>query len=104
MVYFQTKNTKLDKFWRVLQWTMLVYFMTIGLILCPFGNLEYFPRFGIMYQEKSFNHARDEFIVIAVKYWQNFRARLKKQIIHFPECSGSEKTGYNVSAIKMFRK
>jgi hypothetical protein len=29
---------------------------------------------------------------------------LKKQIIHFPECSGSEKTGYNVSAIKMFRK
>jgi hypothetical protein len=25
--FFQTKNTSLGKFWRVLQWKMLVYFM-----------------------------------------------------------------------------
>jgi hypothetical protein len=29
MVYFQTKNPNLGKFWRVLQWKMLVYFMNI---------------------------------------------------------------------------
>jgi hypothetical protein len=27
--FFQTKNTNLGKFWRVLQWKMLVYFMAI---------------------------------------------------------------------------
>jgi hypothetical protein len=27
MVCFQTENPKLGKFWRVLQWKMLVYFM-----------------------------------------------------------------------------
>jgi hypothetical protein len=29
MVYFQTKNPKLGKFWRVLQWKMLAYSMRI---------------------------------------------------------------------------
>jgi hypothetical protein len=29
MAYFQTKNPTLGKFWRVLQWKMLVYFMAI---------------------------------------------------------------------------
>jgi hypothetical protein len=61
MVCFQTKNPNLGKFWRVLQWKMLVY------ILCPFGlfyshwkyfysHLVYFvviwyifPRFGVLY-------------------------------------------------------
>jgi hypothetical protein len=37
MVYFQTKNSTLGKFWRVLQWTMLVYFMAIWSILRSFG-------------------------------------------------------------------
>jgi hypothetical protein len=27
MVYFQTENTNLGKFWRALEWKMLVYFM-----------------------------------------------------------------------------
>jgi hypothetical protein len=29
MAHFQTKSTNLGKFWRVLQWTMLVYFIAI---------------------------------------------------------------------------
>jgi hypothetical protein len=37
MAYFQTKNPNLAKFWKVLQWKMYVYFMSIWSILCPFG-------------------------------------------------------------------
>jgi hypothetical protein len=45
MAYFQTKNHNLGKFWRDLQWKMLVYFMIILSIvgtairytLWPFG-------------------------------------------------------------------
>jgi hypothetical protein len=33
MVCFQTKNPNLGKFWRVLQWKMLVYFMDTWSIL-----------------------------------------------------------------------
>jgi hypothetical protein len=33
MVYFQTKNPNLGKFWRALELKMLVYFMTIWNIL-----------------------------------------------------------------------
>jgi hypothetical protein len=29
MVYFQTKNPNLGKFWRALVWKMLIYFMDI---------------------------------------------------------------------------
>jgi hypothetical protein len=46
MVYFQIKNRNLGKFWRVLQWKMLVYFIDIWSILRPFytynGHLVYF--------------------------------------------------------------
>jgi hypothetical protein len=37
MVYFQTKNPNMGKFWRALEWKMLVYFMTIWNNLWPFG-------------------------------------------------------------------
>jgi hypothetical protein len=37
MVCFQTKNPNLGKFWRALEWKMLLYFMTIWNILWPFG-------------------------------------------------------------------
>jgi hypothetical protein len=37
MAYFQTQSPILGKFWRVLQWKILVYFMTIWSILPPFG-------------------------------------------------------------------
>jgi hypothetical protein len=60
MVYFQTKNPYLGKFWRALDWKMLMYFMVIWNILLPFGifycHLEYFTAiwnillpFGIFY-------------------------------------------------------
>jgi hypothetical protein len=66
MVYCQTKNSSLGQFWRVLQWKMLVECMVICSILWPFdtcyGLSVYFvviwysfPRFGILYQEKSGN-------------------------------------------------
>jgi hypothetical protein len=37
MVCFKTKNPNLGKFWRALEWKMLVYFMTIWNIIHPFG-------------------------------------------------------------------
>jgi hypothetical protein len=65
MVYFQTKNPYLGKFWCALDWKMFIYFMVFGLfkeiwdILLPFGtfciNLVNFSSFGIMYREKSGN-------------------------------------------------
>jgi hypothetical protein len=68
MVCFQTKNPNLSKFWRVLLWKIVVYFMTIWSILGPleifYGHLVHvvviwyiFPRFGILDQEKSGNPA-----------------------------------------------
>jgi hypothetical protein len=36
MVCFQTKNPNLGKFWRVLQWKMMVYFMVTWSILRSF--------------------------------------------------------------------
>jgi hypothetical protein len=35
---FKTKNPNFGKFWRVLQWNMLVYFTAIWSILRPFGQ------------------------------------------------------------------
>jgi hypothetical protein len=46
MSYFHTKNTNLGKFWRVLQWKLLIYFTSIWCILQPFcGHLGYFMAF-----------------------------------------------------------
>jgi hypothetical protein len=66
MVCFQTKNPNLGKFWRDLEWKMLVYFMVIWNILRSFGTLHghfgnvvviwyIFLRFGMLCQEKSGN-------------------------------------------------
>jgi hypothetical protein len=66
MVCFQTKGPNLGKFWRVLQWKILVYILTIWSILRPsevfYGHLVYFvviwyisPRFGMLYHEKTGN-------------------------------------------------
>jgi hypothetical protein len=63
---FQTKNPNLGKFWRVLLWKILAYFMTIWSKLRTleifYVHLVYFvviwyifPRFGILDQEKSGN-------------------------------------------------
>jgi hypothetical protein len=65
MVSFQTKNPHLEKFWRALDWKMLMYFKSICNILQAFGifydhlictfcvRLVHFSGLGIMYQEKS---------------------------------------------------
>jgi hypothetical protein len=37
MVSFQTQNPNLGKFWRALDWKMLIYFMAIWIILQTFG-------------------------------------------------------------------
>jgi hypothetical protein len=69
MVYFQTENPNLGKFWRALEWKMLAYFLTIWNILWPFGkiygrlvwvvccDLVYYYYFNLVYldQEKSGN-------------------------------------------------
>jgi hypothetical protein len=73
MVYFQTKNSNLGNYCKVLQWKVLVYFIKIWSILKPFGifygRLVYSvviwyvhdSCFGILYQEKSGNPGRHEF-------------------------------------------
>jgi hypothetical protein len=66
MAHFQSKNPNLGKFWRFLQWKILLYFMAIWFILLPFGifcghfgivygYLANFSRFGMLHQEKSGN-------------------------------------------------
>jgi hypothetical protein len=35
LVYIHAKNTKLDQFWRDLEWKLLLYFVTIWNILWP---------------------------------------------------------------------
>jgi hypothetical protein len=65
MVYFQTKNTTLGKFWTILHWKILEHFMDtwsnlrpLGLFCGFYGHLVYFSRFGMLYEEKSGNPAR----------------------------------------------
>jgi hypothetical protein len=65
MANFQTKIPNLGKFWRVLQWKMLEYFMVIWFIFRPFGfflDIWYiyvsaiwyiFTRFGMLYVPRT---------------------------------------------------
>jgi hypothetical protein len=80
MVYFQTKNTILDKFWSALDWKMLIYFMDVWNILRTFGifydHLVHFvfiwyifPVFGIMYHENSGNPGPQLFYVLVIAGW-----------------------------------
>jgi hypothetical protein len=66
MAHFQSKNPNSGKFWRFLQWKILLYFMAIWFILLPFGifcghfgivygYLANFSRFGMLHQERSGN-------------------------------------------------
>jgi hypothetical protein len=55
---FQTQNPNLGKFWKVLQRKMLVFFMTKWYMLWLFG-ICIFPRFGMLYREKSGNPGHD---------------------------------------------
>jgi hypothetical protein len=70
MVYFQTKNPNLGKFWRALDWKMMIFFMAIWNILQTFlicyDRLAHFvfiwyifPGLVLcMYEEKSGNPAK----------------------------------------------
>jgi hypothetical protein len=66
MVYFQTKIPILGKFWMVLEWKVLVYFMALWSVLRTFGIFHghsvyfgyvwyIFSRFGMLYKDKSGN-------------------------------------------------
>jgi hypothetical protein len=89
MVCFQTKNPNFGKFWRVLQWKILVYFMSIWTFLGPleisYGHLVYFeviwyifPRFGILDQEKSGNPEEESnlcnFLALSKHFWSHCSA------------------------------
>jgi hypothetical protein len=74
MVYFQTKNPNLGKFWRALDWKLLLFyghleqFTVIWDIFWPFGtfcvHLVHFSGFGIMYHEKSGNSGSTDSISV----------------------------------------
>jgi hypothetical protein len=68
MVYFQTKNPYLGKFWKILQWKMFGIFRAILSISRPTGIFcghlvqfvviwYTFTRFGMLYREKYGNPA-----------------------------------------------
>jgi hypothetical protein len=74
MVYIQNKNPTLGKFWRALDWKMLIYFMAISTILRTLGifydHLVHFvfiwynfSGFDIVYQEKSGNPVMRPYIL-----------------------------------------
>jgi hypothetical protein len=62
MVYFQTKNPNLGKFWRALDLQKCIHFTDIWDLLRSLGtfcvHLVHFSNFGIMDQEKSGNPGR----------------------------------------------
>jgi hypothetical protein len=57
---FKPKNPNLGKFWRVLQWKMLIYFIATWSILQPFRifycRLVYFPPFWYVASRKIWQH------------------------------------------------
>jgi hypothetical protein len=80
---FQTKNPNLGKFWRALEWKILVYNMAIWNILGPFViiygrlvlffvHLVYFPNLVCLDQGKSGNPAgcTPAMFFFAVNQWQ----------------------------------
>jgi hypothetical protein len=67
---FSNQNPDLGKFWRVLQWKILVFFMSIlstvhilgqnvvfygHMVHACFGHLVYLSHFGMLHREKSGN-------------------------------------------------
>jgi hypothetical protein len=52
MAYFETKNPNVGKFWSVLQWKMLVYFVAIWYIGYVYGYLVYLFTFWLVVLRK----------------------------------------------------
>jgi hypothetical protein len=66
MAYFPTKNPNFGKFWRALEWKMLIYFMTIKSILRPFGII-----MAVWYSLWSFGIYSPRFwYIVSRKIWQ----------------------------------
>jgi hypothetical protein len=65
---FSKQESDLGKFWRVLQWKTLAFYMSICSILWLFGIC--FPRFGMLNQEKSGNPALErKMLVFYMSIW-----------------------------------
>jgi hypothetical protein len=74
MAFFQTKNLDLDKFWRVLQWKMPVYYTAIWFILRLFGIVcGHLAHFMVIWYFFSFWYAAPS------KIWQPCSVAEKKQ-------------------------
>jgi hypothetical protein len=81
MAYFQTQNRNLGKFWRNLQWKMLVYFMAIWSIIRTFG-IPILWLFGRFYG--SLLNFFPFWYVVSRKIWQPW-ARLQKPVGFYSE-------------------
>jgi hypothetical protein len=103
-VYFQTKKSKLGKFWRTLEWKMLVYLRVIWNILPPFGKFlkllgkaviiwYIFPCFGILFREKSGNPGRKEEILQSnvPRKWVGQKKRTRQLFFHWESLSADWK-------------
>jgi hypothetical protein len=80
MVYFQTKNSNLGKFWRVLQWKMLVYFMAIWPILRQFSMLCcHMVNFVVI----SYTYVSPLWYVVPIQIWQPWPRHAPPLSAHF---------------------
>jgi hypothetical protein len=76
MVYLQNKNPNLGKIWRVLEWKLLLYFMTNWSIFRSFDiiyGLYIFPDLVCLNQEKSGNpvSVSKKFVSVTLKDYLN---------------------------------
>jgi hypothetical protein len=98
MVYFQTQNPSLGKFWRVLHWKMLVYFIVVLSILQPFcmfhGHFVYFT--AILYISCSLIIFSPMWVSFTQTIWQPCRGERKPKI--FPTGKGrkDERRSWNL--------
>jgi hypothetical protein len=72
MACLQTKNPNFGKFWRVLQWKILRYFMTVWSILRPleifYGHLVYFVVIWYIFPVLVFCTKKNLATLIPLKY------------------------------------
>jgi hypothetical protein len=114
IVCFQTKYPNLGKFWRALEWKMLVfyghleYFTVIWYILWPFGKVVViwyiFPRVGKLCHEKSGNPTSDPLCLsssapIFADYYFLVHHLINQDDLHLlAHAMASEDSFYNMSS------
>jgi hypothetical protein len=72
MDFFQTKSPNLSKFWRALEWKMLVYFTVIWSILRRFGIPILWPYGNCVYFSSLW-------YIVSRKIWQPWRMYAEKE-------------------------